>query len=404
MELTEQGSQPANPATAPTQGNPGEAIQTIEVELPYDPAGIAAELAKTKSAASTQEAGEEEEKKKGGKGKSPSGGTEEENPGEQVVEDPDADLVIEGEPESRVKRILPNRISTVQFSDVEQEAIALRRQLKESGEDVPPLKEAIEIVELRRAKSAGQKTQATETTQTQTDSQEGATQQGDPLTQLNARRAELIQQRRQVAEADPFDAAIVDLDMQLEAVRDEISELRAFTKLQQQQQEKQQQEQAAKGQEQVISARETVKQQALAEYPSAGDANSTLGREVTRVIAELNDPAHPDHAMLYATRAPRLVIEEAVSRIADRVSKSRGVSREQVIATLKSGSSSTPVPEGTHPGRPPVRPVSGAQQSAPPPKTLAGTELLADVGFDPKKIAQTLKTMRPASDGNWVVK
>ena len=224
METTTQGQQPATEtATAQVQENPDVASNPIE--LPLDPAEIAAALAKTKETTTDQTAGEEEDKKKPGTEEAAT--TEEETP--EVVEDPDADLVIEGEQETPVKRILPNRISTVQFNDVEKEAIALRRELKESGDDVS-LKEAIEIVEHRRAQKPAVEQQ-------QEQHQETQTQETDALGALTTKRAELMQQRRQVAEVDPFDPALVDLDTQLEAVRDDIAETRAFNKLQQQQQQ-----------------------------------------------------------------------------------------------------------------------------------------------------------------------
>ena len=392
METTTQGQQPATEtATAQVQENPDVASNPIE--LPLDPAEIAAALAKTKETTTDQTAGEEEDKKKPGTEEAAT--TEEETP--EVVEDPDADLVIEGEQETPVKRILPNRISTVQFNDVEKEAIALRRELKESGDDVS-LKEAIEIVEHRRAQKPAVEQQ-------QEQHQETQTQETDALGALTTKRAELMQQRRQVAEVDPFDPALVDLDTQLEAVRDDIAETRAFNKLQQQQQ----QEQAARGKEKVINAREDIKQQALSVYPSAGDDKSPLGREVAKVIAEMSDPSHPDHAVLFATKAPKLVIDEAVERIADRVSKARGVTREQVIASLRAKpteSSSTSAVQTTQTTtRPAVRPVSGARQTDPAQKTLTGQELLDEVGFDPKKIAAAQKALLGKTDSEaWVVR
>ena len=92
METTTQGQQPATEtATAQVQENPDVASNPIE--LPLDPAEIAAALAKTKETTTDQTAGEEEDKKKPGTEEAAT--TEEETP--EVVEDPDADLVIEGE-------------------------------------------------------------------------------------------------------------------------------------------------------------------------------------------------------------------------------------------------------------------------------------------------------------------
>jgi len=377
METPTQGQQPATEtATAQAQGD--QSIASNLIELPLDPAGIAAALAKTKETSSGQTAGDEEEKKKVGSEESAISAIEEETPGEQLVEDPDADLVIEGEQETPVKRILPNRISTHQFAADEQEAIALLKELKEVDPNAR-LKDALDMIDRRKA--------ATPAPDAQNQDRETKSQEKDALGELTSQRAELMQQRRQVAEVDPFDPALADLDEQLEAVRDEIAETRAINKLQQQQQ----QEQDAKGKERVINAREEVKQAALAIYPSADDQNTPLGREVVKVIAEWRDPANPNHALLYGVKAPRLVIDEAVERIATRVTKARGVTPEQVITSLRDKPSESSITQATQTTRPAVRPVSGASQTEPSPKTLAGNEFLSAVGFDPEAIATARK-------------
>ena len=366
-----QGSQPAgDTASAQVQDSP-ELAETSSFDL----ARISADLAKTLEKPTEQAAGEEENKGR----REP---IEEEIP--DVVEDPDADLVIEGEPEAPTKRILPNRISVAQFNDVEQEAIALRRQLNNDGDKVS-LKEAIELVEHRRAEKPAEQRQETETKEV------------SGIDALMTRRAELLQQRRELAEVDPFDPSIADVETQIEEVRDQIAETKALTKLEDQRK----QEQITKGKEEAISARETVKQQTLAVYPSAGDDKSPLGREVAKVIAEFSDPKHPDHPMLFATKAPKLVIEEAVDRIADRVSRARGLTREQVINSLRAKDSSSTVQTQE---RTPVRPVSGARQTDPAQKALTGQELIDYAGFDPKKIDEALKATLSPSNGTWVVR
>lgn len=103
--------------------------------------------------------------------------------------------------------------------------------------------------------------------------------------------------------------------------------------------------------------RETAHAQAIAEFPAAADDNTELGKALTKRIAELNDPSHPDHATLWADRAPLLIARDVAAELG-------------IAPVAKKKAASPPVTQKVEaPPRKVVAPAPGSKTSVQPVQT-----------------------------------
>jgi hypothetical protein len=131
--------------------------------------------------------------------------------------------------------------------------------------------------------------------------------------------------------------------------------------------------------EQSAQARAKAKTTALEQFPDAGDDSTALGKAVSKRIAEMKNPNHPDHSILYADSAPLIIVRDVASEI--------GI---QAKAKKAATPPATP-PPATPPAVPPkskVQPPSGA-------KTSVST---AQPEGDAKKYVEHLKSDKATLD------
>lgn len=239
----------------------------------------------------------------------------------EAKSDDEPEATVEDEPE----KILPNRISTKQFDSREQEAIALRHDLANQGEKISLL-EACQRVE---AKYAGV-TPAADATIPELDTDAGPTE-----IETLEQEAKALAER--LAE---FDDGLVNAEFRrlqsehAEKLADiKVAKLEA--KLASQKQAETAQTQAEKARAERMTAREANKAEVLKEYPTAADAKSPLGKELTLLFNEVNgDPNHPYRAEMAKDTFPAFLTQKAVeSKTAEL--KSLGFTAEQATAIIK---------------------------------------------------------------------
>lgn len=106
--------------------------------------------------------------------------------------------------------------------------------------------------------------------------------------------------------------------------------------------------------EQSGIARTKAKASALEQWPDAGDDSTKLGAAVAKRIAEMKNPNHPDHSILYADSAPLTIVRDVAGEL--------GI---QPVAKKKAAAPPA-TPPATPPAAPPkskVSPPSGAKTS-----------------------------------------
>jgi hypothetical protein len=106
--------------------------------------------------------------------------------------------------------------------------------------------------------------------------------------------------------------------------------------------------------EQSGIARSKAKTSALEQWPDAGDDSTPLGAAVAKRIAEMKNPNHPDHSILYADSAPLTIVRDVAGEL--------GI---QPVAKKKAAAPPA-TPPATPPAAPPkskVSPPSGAKTS-----------------------------------------
>lgn len=348
-------------AATTTQGQ-SESTDVKDAPLPLDAAGIEAAFEKSLNAG-TEEAGEEnvEEVQEQTETTEETSGVIAEETTEEIV-DP------------ATEKVLPNRINTAQFSGDEQEAIKLRKELRDSGQDVT-LKEALELVEDRQKKSQTAK--------------EPEIVEPDPEDAIQTELAEIEASLDEAAESELF-------TKEVRGLMDRKSEL--IRKAEKLNDEKTQRQSEVKSER--MTAREKVKQDTLLAYPSADNPNSELGKEVAALIAELKDENHPDHAMLFSEKAPKFVTQEAAERVATRMSKDGSITFDQALAKLKPTQMKVPVPKVQEKQQQQkVSPASGSLGTAAPDKPLTEKELMAAVSADPKLYDEIMGS----KSGGWII-
>ncbi|TSA40722.1 MAG: hypothetical protein D4R57_01520 [Verrucomicrobiales bacterium] len=338
----------------------------VNIPLPLDAKSVDEALSEGLKIASGETVETEEEPAQGQQQEEPSGSTAEEQP--------------PAEPQQQVDpatgKILPNRINTAQFSGDEQEAIKLRKELRDSGQDVT-LKEALELVEDRKKKSQPDQGQQQQPAQT------------NPEQALRDELAQVEKQLDTAAESELYTKEVRDLEKrrsQLERDVERLDEAKA------------QRENNVKAER--MTAREKVKQETLQAFPSVADPNSELGKEVTRLIAEMKDESHPDHPMLFSEKAPKLVTQLAAEKVAERMAADGSMMVDQALAKLKSnGKAPAPTTQQAPQQKQRVNPASGSAGTILPDRPVTEKELMAAVSANPALADELLG----AKSGGWVI-
>lgn len=276
------------------------------------------------------------------------------------------------EPETAPK-VLPNRISTQQFSEVEQEAIALGKALKDAGEEVPSLKDRIEIVENRRKAEA------------QAEAAAVVPAKAPEPSAVDTLTAELADLDAKLNEAGEKESAFTPELAETVRKRSDVAAKLELAK------ERQLNAEAA-AQKGFDTQRAEAKAEAARLFPSSTDRNSELNKRVNAEIAALKDPAHADHDSLYAAKSPLLITQKVAMDLARENAEANGTSLAVELAALMPGAPAkakapvaTPTLEPAKPAAPQTKKVAPAAVAAPPtPPPAPDPAALLRKPFDPK--------------------
>lgn len=206
---------------------------------------------------------------------------------------------------------LPERIRTSQFSEIEKEALALRHRLKEAGEDVPSIKEAIELVEVLREKNKPAPSPAV-----------AAIEQRNTLdaerTTAETELSEVMEKLDQLAEAEsPINRDFLSLQDRKNALNRRLENIQG------------------RHDARIASVRGESRASAIEMYPSAADASSALGRQINADIAEMRTNVHhPDRALLTLENAPEAIAAYSANKVATQIAKEQGSTKVAALQTL----------------------------------------------------------------------
>lgn len=252
-------------------------------------------------------------------------------------------------------RILPNRVSTAQFSDTEQQAIALGKALKDAGETVPSLKERIEIVEARQQKQAP----------VATPDPEPEPQHGDALTELDEKLNAAMDRRKELAKSLGTE--------ELEEAKDEIEQLRQ----QKAAVESQQAKAAAEKQDAFATERSNSIKAAKGQFPSSTDPKSELAQAIAaRIESIAKDPARS--VLLSDPKAPEVIAAEAAMQLAKLRAADNGTSvAKELAALMESDAPAQAAATATQPTPQVRKPTTAGGAASIPPATPPAPKALS---------------------------
>lgn len=252
-------------------------------------------------------------------------------------------------------RILPNRVSTAQFSDTEQQAIALGKALKDAGETVPSLKERIEIVEARQQKQAP----------VATPDPEPEPQHGDALTELDEKLKLATERRKELAKSLGTE--------ELEEAKDEIEQLRQ----QKAAIESQQAKAAAEKQDVFATERSNSIKAAKGQFPSSTDPKSELAQAIAaRIESIAKDPARS--VLLSDPKAPEVIAAEAAMQLAKLRAADNGTSfAKELAALMESDAPAQAAATATQPTPQVRKPTTAGGAASIPPATPPAPKALS---------------------------
>jgi hypothetical protein len=272
-------------------------------------------------------------------------------------------------PEARSK-VLPNRITTAQFTDIEQEAIALGKQYRDAGEEAPPLEDRIAIVKTRRAEHAAANPPEPEPEEV--------------LGEVDMELAEAIAEKDELVKSlgiEEYDAKNKRI-AELERKKSEAENAKT--------------QKANLANDAFTQARNASIEKAKHIFPSSKDPQSELGQEIQSLITEIRtDQHHPDRSILSATNAPVLVAQSAAQRLAERRAEASGRS---VAAELTAMMEATPYPLRNQEPRPNQAKITtaGGAASIPPAATNAkALDLSSPESMNLAAIEKAQPTRRP---------
>jgi hypothetical protein len=252
-------------------------------------------------------------------------------------------------------RILPNRVSTAQFSDTEQQAIALGKALKDAGETVPSLKERIEIVYARQQTLAPVATPAPEP----------EPPRGDALTELDEKLNAAMDRRKELAKSLGTE--------ELEEAKDEIEQLRQ----QKATVESQQAKAAAEKQDAFATERSISIKAAKGQFPSSTDPKSELAQAIAaRIESIAKDPAR--NVLLSDPKAPEVIAAEAAMQLAKLRAADNGTSvAKELAALMESDAPAQAAATATQPTPQVRKPTTAGGAASIPPATPPAPKALS---------------------------
>lgn len=275
-----------------------------------------------------------------------------EQPLAEVPADPAAAEQPEAHPDDPIidpvtqKPILPNRIRTKQFSDLDQRAIALQAEFKASGINIT-LRDACERVEAMFSPAQPEFEQET-----------APAAPAGSAPQLQTDIAALEAKIRKAGEENSlFTPELASAQIELAGKYAQLAQTKA-----------------AEGskhtvtQAQLESAREANLQQALAIYPNADNQSHPLGAYVAAKVRQIDgDPNHPQRTLLEGPDATSKIIAASVAEFRQSL-QAQGIDSAS-IAKIIGAKGSAPVPPASQPARavPRTAPVAapGAAAAAP---------------------------------------
>lgn len=265
--------------------------------------------------------------------------TEETPKAEQTPDKPKAEEPEKPADEPPEAAKVPERIRTSQFSEIEQEALALRHRLKAAGEDVPSLKDAIELVEVLREKNKPAPSQIAPVIEERNALEAERTTAETELAEVTAKLTEL-------AEAEsPVNTEFLSLSKRQNALERQLETIQG------------------RDATRIASVRSESRGAAVELYPSAGDGTSTLGRQINTDIAEMKaNVNHPDRALLTLENAPEAIAAYSANKVAAKIAKEQGITRTAALQSLMAKAPEAKAPEPAPPATQTkkVPPVSGA--------------------------------------------
>jgi len=223
------------------------------------------------------------------------------------------------------------------FSEVEKEAVALRKELAQRGVDLS-LKECLERVE---AKYQGGETP------------EGAKPPGPTLDELRKQVADLRMERKAAMAESEF-SKVAELDDRIESLRDEMEAARMLER-EAQTRDAAQREEAHRGQ---IAAIEASKERALKAFPDLADPNTAITSKWQEVFERLSAAGDP---IVTSPNAPEMVALLAAAELG----------KLPATATPAAPPAPAPAPAvaapvAAPPTRPTIQPAPGGTRSAGP--------------------------------------
>ena len=271
-------------------------------------------------------------------------------------------------PEARSK-VLPNRITTAQFTDIEQEAIALGKQYRDAGEEAPPLEDRIAIVKTRRAEHAAANPPEPEPEEV--------------LGEVDTELAEAIAEKDELVKSlgiEEYDAKNKRI-AELERKKSEAENART--------------QKANLANDAFSQARNASIEKAKHIFPSSKDPQSELGQEIQSLITEIRtDQHHPDRSILSATNAPVLVAQSAAQRLAERRAEASGRSVAAELTAMMNSAPSTQRQE-PRPNQAKITTAGGAASIPPAATNAKALDLSSPESMNLAAIEKAQPTRRP---------
>lgn len=203
------------------------------------------------------------------------------------------------------------------------------------------------------------------------------------LSRVEGELAELRQQRADLAkDATFYGEAHQELDDKITDKLRELSKAENAHERTKERVEAAQQAAEARALNAEKSARAASIDKAGKAFPAATDKASPLGKRVTSLIAQMQQPDHPEHSVLYSPNAAEIVTERAAIQEATAIADASGgkISFAQAFDGLRAKAAAPAVPavvqsgEESEPRR--VSPVPGATGTPPPAPPTTEADML----------------------------
>lgn len=280
---------------------------------------------------------------------------------------------------------LPSRIATSQFEPEAQRAIDLQHTLntglKPGDTGFVPLDKCFEML-----KGATAPAQAAAPPQPP-----GPTAFDLAQTKITEARSNLKALKGKMAELSQFGSdldELSDLEEQVDAATQAVVDATVQAALAERD--------TADAQIEAISRQQAIERQAAlevekrvaTEWPSVTDHKSLLGAKVQALATAMNNPSHPDHAVLKTPNSSSFVTNRAAVLVAQEMEAMQGIPFAQALASLRAAPAlgSAPVLPTAENDERRILPAAGDLGTAQPGPAPTSAEIMADVGFDPDKI------------------